>query len=197
MGQRDAWGKATPAAKNAELDLQNLKEIEKKKQFVDIENKKKNEEDVVLQKKKLEIEKLFAEDLLSTLGEVEKGMSYFGAAGAIPPLPGEYSKVNWRANYEKLISKNVLDTLRQMKSDSKTGASGFGQLSEKELAVLMNASTVLKRNMSEEDAKRYIEVMKKPLLKIIGKETDNMRSQYNELRKQGLSTTEAKKRLGI
>lgn len=108
----------------------------------------------------------FTQDMLDTIGEVKKGIKYFGAAGAVPPFPAEYSKTNWLANFNKLVSKRVLDTMTQLKKASKTGATGFGQLSEKELAVLQDASTVLKKNMSEEDAIRYLIKMENVLTKV-------------------------------
>lgn len=118
--------------------------------------------------KRIENEQEFSADLLSTIGEIKKGIKYFGAAGSVPPLPGEYSKVNWRANFDKLISQQVLETLSDLKKQSKTGATGFGQLSNKELGILMNAATVLKRNMSEEDAMRYLNDMEAVTRKISG-----------------------------
>lgn len=125
-------------------------------------------EDEVVQKRQLENERSFAQDMIETIDEIEKGIRYFGAAGVIPPMPAEYSKVNWRANFDKLTSKNVLQTMTDLKKQSKTGATGFGQLSEKEMGVLQNASMVLKRNMSEEDAIKYLQKMKQPLQKVLG-----------------------------
>lgn len=143
----------------------NKREEEKFKQ----ESEKRSQEieqSKLVESKRIENEKSFSEDALRTISEVEKGIKYFGAAGSVPPLPGEYSKVNWRANFDKLISKQVLETMSDLKKQSRTGATGFGQLSEKELAVLTNAATVLKRNMSEEDAQRYLNQMKSILQKV-------------------------------
>lgn len=124
----------------------------------------------------------FTQDMLDTIGEVKKGIKYFGAAGVVPPLPGEYSKTNWLANFNKLLSKRVLETMTQLKKASKTGATGFGQLSEKELAVLQDASTVLKKNMSEKDAMRYLTKMENALMKISSKQiSTSMPEQANVL----------------
>jgi len=134
-------------------------------------------------KKTLEVqaknEQEFTQDMLDTIGEVKKGIKYFGAAGSVPPFPAEYSKTNWLANFNKLVSKRVLETMTQLKKASKTGATGFGQLSEKELAVLQDASTVLKKNMSEEDAMRYLTKMENVLTKISSR-SQEAGGQYQE-----------------
>jgi hypothetical protein len=141
--------------------------------------------------KQSESEKTFASDMLSTIKEVKDGIKYFGAAGNIPTWvsPTDYKKVNWRANFDKLVSKQVLDVMSELKKQSKTGATGFGQLSEKELAVLTNASTVLKRNMSEEDATRYLNDLENVFKKVLGTSGGNLtprQKRIQELRaKQG------------
>ena len=127
----------------------------------------KQQEDEEVKQARIDNEKGFSQDMLDTISEVEGGIKYFGAAGRVPPWPAEYKKVRWRANFDKLISKRVLKVMANMKKQSKTGATGFGQLSEKELAILKNASTALKTNMSEEDAQKYLDKMKEPLFKIL------------------------------
>ena len=51
--------------------------------------------------------------------------------------------------------------MSEMKRVSKTGATGFGQLSEKELAVLQNASTALSSDLSPEDALELLDEMER------------------------------------
>lgn len=167
--ETDWTGNSTPRALEAKrkLELQTKQDEQNIKDKADIE---KNKE---VEKNRLASEQSFSQDMLSSIGEVEKGIKYFGAAGAIPPLPGEYDKVNWQANFDKIISQNVLQTMKDLKSQSKTGSTGFGQLSNKELGILMNASTVLKKNMSEEDAKRYLTQMKDTFKKISGDKSNN------------------------
>lgn len=143
-----------------------------------------------------------AQDTLDTIGKVKKNLKYFGAAGSIPPLPGEYDKVDWRANFDKLLSQKVLDVMTQLKDASKTGATGFGALSAPELKVLQDAATVLKPNMSEKDALEYLEKMEVITNKVLAGDTQStaggdVRAQYNALRAQGLSAEEAKKQLGL
>ena len=91
--------------------------------------------------------------------------------------------------------------MSEMKSASKTGATGFGQLSNKELGVLQDASTALKRTLSPQDADKYLTKMENAAKKVLGipieEKSGDVRSQYNALREQGLSKEEAKKRLGL
>jgi hypothetical protein len=109
-----------------------------------------------------------AQDTLNTISEVEKGIKYFGAAGQIPPLPAEYEKKNWKVNVDKLRSKIVVDLINRMKQASRTGATGFGQLSDKERLLLENAATALRTNLSEEDAMRYLGEIKRGAQKVLG-----------------------------
>lgn len=164
---RDKHGNMIPF-ENPERILYDKK---KEKRFeVELEDEKTREQ----REKSAQMVTDSAQDTLDTIQELKKGIRYFGAAGAIPPLPGEYSKVNWRANFDKLVSQKVLDVMKALKEASKTGATGFGQLSNKELEVLQNASTVLKRNMSEQDALRYLEDIEAVTHKILqGEDADS------------------------
>jgi len=106
-----------------------------------------------------------AEDIIKTIGEVKKGKDYFGRFGDISStwdpktlLPGEYDRrSNWEANIKKLTSQAVLDTMTKLKQASRTGSTGFGALSEKELALLQSASTVLNRKLSPDQAMKYLD----------------------------------------
>lgn len=106
-----------------------------------------------------------AEDALNTIKEVKNGINYFGFTGGLPSIPGS-PRAKWEANINKLLSKNVIDVMTNMKQASKTGATGFGQLSEKELKVLQDASTALKRNLSPKDATEILNDMEVKLKKI-------------------------------
>ena len=123
---------------------------------------KKTEADILKQDKE-ELLKQSAEENLKTIEEVKKGKKYFGPLGNFPTLAtpsgllGEYAqRKNWETNINKLLSGRVLDVMTSMKQASKTGATGFGQLSNKELAVLQEASTALKKDLSPEDAMKYL-----------------------------------------
>ena len=110
-----------------------------------------------------------ARDALNTIDEVEKGIGYFGAFGQFVPkeiMPGsEY--YNWRVNVDKLLSGKMIELMTQMKEASKTGATGFGQLSEKEGQILREASTALKRGLAPDKAQEYLNNMKTALQKVI------------------------------
>jgi hypothetical protein len=136
------------------------------------EQKFEADQSETLKKAQLESEmvKDSAQDTLDTISEVEKGIKYFGAAGNIPAFPAEYSKQNWQANVDKLRSKLIVDLITRMKQASKTGATGFGQLSDKERQVLENAATALRKGLSEEDAQRYLNDIKGMAQKVLGAE---------------------------
>ncbi len=113
-----------------------------------------------------------ANDTLNTIKEVEKGINNFGLTGDIPSFPGT-SRKNWEVNVNKLLSGKILDVMTKMKEASKTGATGFGQLSNKELEVLRQASTSLKRGLSKKDAQRYLNDMKSAMQKIVDKKNQS------------------------
>jgi hypothetical protein len=74
-------------------------------------------------------------------------------AGSVPGSQAADAK----AALERLTSQLVIGLMSEMKSQSRTGATGFGALSEKELAVLQNAATKLSnQNMSERSAAREL-----------------------------------------
>jgi hypothetical protein len=102
---------------------------------------------------------------LNAIAEVEKNMDFFGMQGVIPAIPGT-SKVNWESNIDKILSGKIINLMSDMKKASSTGATGFGQLSNKELGVLQNASTALKKTLKKEDAQRYLNDMKRSLIKV-------------------------------
>jgi hypothetical protein len=120
-----------------------------------------------VQVRSLELVKNTAQDTLDTIAKIKQGKRYFGAAGVIQPFPFEYSKKEWSNNLNKLLSQRVLDVMMSLKMASKTGATGFGQLSEKELKVLQDASTALKKNISEESAMEYLTKMENVAKKIL------------------------------
>ena len=112
-----------------------------------------------------------AEENLNAIGEAKKGIKYFGAMGNVPTIVApstilsggaEYApRKNWETNINKVLSQKVIDVMTAMKQASKTGATGFGQLSNKELGVLQEASTALKRDLAPQDAEKYLNEMEK------------------------------------
>ena len=112
--------------------------------------------------------------MLNTVGEVKKGKEFFGPLGNLPTiaapssLVGKYGeRKNWEVNVEKLLSQKIVDLMAEMKNVSKTGATGFGQLNEKELMVLQNASTALKRDLNPADAERYLNDIERLYQKVL------------------------------
>ncbi len=107
-----------------------------------------------------------AQDSLNTISEIEKGTGHFGLFGQLPSIPGT-PRYTWETNINKLLSGKMIDLMTKMKEASKTGATGFGQLSEKEGQILREASTALKRGLAPEKAQEYLNNMKVMLQKVI------------------------------
>lgn len=118
-----------------------------------------------------------ASDMLNTIGEVEKGINNFGALGQVPTInPWDYNRKEWESNVKKLLSEKIINLMNNMKQASKTGATGFGALSQKELSVLQDASTALNRGLSPDQAQKYLNDMKYKLQKILD---NNVTSENN------------------
>ena len=113
----------------------------------------KKEEDLTKIQKAAELDN--ANDMLNTIGEIKKTMQHFGPLGNVPSLPGT-SKVNWNANFEKLVGKQTLDVIQRMKDKSATGATGMGVLSDKDIQILKDSATALRKDLPQADAQRYI-----------------------------------------
>jgi len=122
---------------------------------------------------------------LQSIQEAKKGARFFGPAGGVPTLlstsslpivgdagallrgkPKEYNPMGeyderkvWENNVNKLLKSRVLDLMMQMKSQSKTGATGFGNLSDAEGLLLQQASTALSRDLPAEEALKYLDQM--------------------------------------
>ena len=142
--------------------------------------KYQDEKAVAEEKKKIKTENVLnnAQDTLNTIKNVEDGIEFFGVRSLVPAIPGT-EKANWDANLNKLLSQKVLDIMTSLKEASATGSTGFGQLSEKELKVLQDSSTALKRTLNPKDAKKYLDDMKKPLMKILGADSNKDVVNFN------------------
>src|SRR3990167_3225683 len=158
-----------------------------------------------------------AEQNISSIQKAKEGSRFFGPLGKIPTISapsslfGEYgSRKEWENNINQLLSQKVVDLIAEMKRVSKTGATGFGQLSEKEGAILREASTALSKDLPPEQAVYYLNEMEKINKKILGENQSqgiqssqpqqqgiDIRSQYNTLRSQGVSADDAKRQLGL
>ncbi len=144
--------------------------LQERKSLLQIKDLEQKQKDVEAQSKFASQEVIdTAQDALNTIAEVKNGLQYFGAGALIPPIPTlQPEKIKWRANLDKLLSGRVIDVMTTMKKASKTGATGFGQLSNKELQVLREASTALKRTLSPNDAKEILDNMENKLKKVAG-----------------------------
>lgn len=178
---------------------------------IDIDKQIKREAVLEQQQNATEYIRSTAQDTLDTIGDIEKGIGHFGLTGKIPSVPGTDRYV-WQSNINKLLSGKMIDLMTKMKEASKTGATGFGQLSEKEGQILRDASTALNRGMPSTEAQKILNKMKIPLQKILSREKSNIPIQ-NELlgrnkpqateddiqftmKKYGVSREEVLKRIG-
>lgn len=129
-----------------------------------------------------------AQGQLSAIQEAKKGSRFFGPMGKMPTMLSPSSipvhpklpfsdnqNVNqyeerklWENNMKQLLSEKVVSLMNEMKRVSKTGATGFGQLSNKELTLLQEASTALSRDLSPEDAMHYLNQMEEVEKKFLG-----------------------------
>lgn len=118
---------------------------------------------------------------LASIKEAEKGKRFFGPMGGLPSIaaPSTYSPFHidqkgkpqlggeygdrkmWESNVNQLLSQKVVELITKMKQASKTGATGFGQLSDKEGAILREASTALNKGLEPEQAMYYLNEMEK------------------------------------
>ena len=100
-------------------------------------------------------------DKLSDLGARATGKSSIG--NWIPTTEGYTGK----AKINSLKNKLTLTILQAMKQASKTGATGFGQLSIKELGVLENAASILDTGLSEEAFMAEVKKIKERLERVM------------------------------
>lgn len=96
-----------------------------------------------------------------------------GALGAI--IPGSVA-YNLNASLDRIRSSGALMTLNEAKSQSKTGATGFGALSEKELKVIMDNIANLSVGQDNAQLLRNINDVERDLMRQLGKIDDGLRS---------------------
>ena len=93
----------------------------------------------------------------------------YGASAALfhygVPPGGEIA--NAKAALNQVTGQLTLNLINTMKSQSRTGATGFGQLSARELDVLESAATILKNNISEEKALDALATLRDRFQKIL------------------------------
>jgi hypothetical protein len=104
------------------------------------------------------------DELLDPHGQLKPGVG--GAVGwdsVMSRIPGT-SAADARARIDRLQSRLTIDLLGEMKRQSRTGASGFGALSEKELAVLQSAAARLGTSQSDESFRQALADVRKQLM---------------------------------
>ena len=112
------------------------------------------------------------EDMLKTISKVNSGLEFFGPFAERPSGLGadEARRRDWVHNINKLMADRVTNIMAQMKAQSRTGATGFGQLNKSELKLIQDAATALKKTTDKKYAKIYLDDMRRGLLKIAERE---------------------------
>ena len=122
-----------------------------------------------------------AQDMLNTIKNVKEGARYFGPLGQLPTQAtpegmgaiiginkeGYEKRKKWENSVNRLLAQKGLDMMLELKNASKTGATGFGQLSEKEGQWLKDASTELTRDIGQERALEILNEMERLYTKIL------------------------------
>ena len=132
------------------------------------------EEKFDLEKQKLEkvnlnksnMVKASATATLKSIGKIKAQSKEFGVFGNLPSIPGKERTI-WENNVKKLTADLVINLMAEMKSASQTGATGFGQLNEKELQLLIDGATTLKRDIPEEEALNLLNDMENIANKVL------------------------------
>lgn len=112
-------------------------------------------------------------------------VSEFAGLGSLTP-----STTKGRAGINSLKGKLVLDLIGQMKAQSKTGATGFGAMNQKELAILeASASKLANTDMADDDFRDELKRIRERLNLIMqdqsgGSDADKKADDY--MRRKGL-----------
>jgi len=110
-----------------------------------------------------------AQETLDTIEKIKSGAKHFGVFGGVPSVPGS-KRATWESYTNQLLAKKILNMMNEMKNASRTGATGFGQLSEKELKVLQDSSTALKKTLPQKDALEILNKMEGIARKVLQKD---------------------------
>lgn len=110
-----------------------------------------------------------ARSALERIGEIERLLygdsmqPMVGFAGTIAAKLGGTDAKTMQRYLENLQANLVMNTLAELKGQSRTGATGFGALSEKELELIKAAKTALSQDMNYDDFVRELGVLKRAL----------------------------------
>lgn len=141
-------------------------------------------EDREAKQKEVDMIRESANQTLAAIGEAKKRPQYFGPYGDLPSryAPETMLGLNekaygdrkmWENNVNQILKKKVVDLITQMKSASKTGATGFGNLSDAEGRLLQEASTAFSKDLPGDQAVKYLEDMERLTRKVLGNTQTN------------------------
>ena len=112
------------------------------------------------------------DQLLDPKGNLQPGVGWvvgFGGPlmGKAASLMGGSRASDKQAALDRLSSRMIVDLIMQMKAASQTGATGFGQLSEKEGAILSAAAAQLQQSQSEKQFARSLQEVKASVQRVL------------------------------
>jgi hypothetical protein len=115
------------------------------------------------------VDKLIVPDTLGQYQLAPGAKSIFGEM--TPVWARDYNldpaSVDANAALKQVLGQQIVDLIADMKAQSRTGATGFGQLNIRELDVLQSAATQLTNRLSEPAALRELVTLKEKLEKIL------------------------------
>ena len=71
------------------------------------------------------------------------------------------------ASLRQIIGQRVVDLIMEMKNQSQTGATGFGQLNEAELDIILSAATRLTGRLPENEAAQDLAILREKFNKVM------------------------------
>ena len=109
------------------------------------------------------IDDLKMEDQKTGRPRYEQGVGAIEGLIGKSPMSGEKYAVN--KEIKTLLAAKVLDTIAQMKNASRTGATGFGAMNEKELSLIENAAVSLDPMLSDEAFGRNLDKLREKMIR--------------------------------
>jgi hypothetical protein len=110
------------------------------------------------------------DDLVTEKGELTPGAkAIFGQL--TPTWTRDYGvregTVAANASLRQVVGQEVISMIKEMKNQSPTGATGFGQLNREELDIMLAAATRLTQRLPEADAKEELSTLRNAFTKIM------------------------------
>lgn len=110
------------------------------------------------------------DDLLTPEGELtDGGRSLFGEYTPVfaRGMQATPSGVSANASLRQIVGQNVVDLIHEMKRQSQTGATGFGQLNRAELDIILSAATRLTQRLPEATAQNDLKTLREKWNKVL------------------------------